>query len=816
MKRLHQSLLLLFMAVYFVLAGTTRAFSSDRNMRVMYLYNTAPSLYITDTLPKAAAEAAKKTADAAKKAATDAAKKAVPPKVDGNLFKKIADMFRFRKNARESEKKRVLEIFESLGVNDSIAASSENIKLLIDELSVRENQHYDTLIAIITEIRNAGKHVPADKPNAAQDTVPPEPSESKVVTDKDIEDLTNKLLPLISEKVNEDKSDSKKREALKALRKLRFGANEVQYLTDTAKGIIKPYRLTIKNKAEVYGIYNYNSTNDDDYKFGYLNSIIYNALFINGKTGDIKNLNGWDQSQVITDAQKAGCNVIFTAAISQPASVASFLGNQASQKKFVDNAIYLLKLRRAKGVNISFTDIPSQERDRFSVFIKFLSEVLKVQDSTYKVLITIPAYDRWKVYDLAYLSNYADHFIVDFTKLDPASKGPIAPLRGKADYTIETSISRYLNEDVAPEKLVVSLPYSGAKWQIGQNGDARFIQYNTYSEIRNRYNWPVYYDEMSGNAVMDSLNSRQVPVRSIWYDDEVSLGGKYDYILENGLGGVSVNALGYDKGFGELWDMLAYKFAVIDTVFQKDSLLIKHVPADLGFIDRLKRKMALYWYILKNPCEICFEDIKDPAYRDVVYQYLADLRVDSLINDANKKRPLDKRFISRFEYINHELTSFLGLLTLVFLLLGLICGGIYIYQIKVNSVEWKWKKYGEITLIVVAVFFILFFFAYLFTNDSIPLFGATPAKSPAAVIIGETSATDTIAGVSAATPLADESADTLIADIDTSTACVTDPSTTCINMPLPTLMAIILAGMIAGLLLTRYLIMPLLKRNDIP
>ena len=816
MKRRHQSLLLLFMAVYFVLAGTTHAFSSARNVHFIDISGTSSFFHIADTLPKAAAEAAKKTADAAKKAAADVAKKAAPPKVDGNLFKKIAEMFRFRKHARESEKKRVLEIFESLGVNDSIAASAENIRFLIDELSVRENQHYDTLIAIISEIRNAEKTAPADKPATPRDTAKADASESKTVTDKDIEDLTNKLLPLISEKVNADKSDSKKREALKALRKLRFGSNEVQYIIDTAKGIIKPYKLAIKNKAEVYGIYNYNSANDEDYKFGYLNTIIYNALFINGKSGDIKDLNGWDQSQVITDAQQAGCDVIFTAAIAHPSSVAAFLGNQESQKKFVANTIYLLKLRHAKGVNILFTDIPSQERDRFSVFIKYLSEVLKIQDSTYKVLITVPVYDRWKVYDMAYLSDYADRFIVDFTKLDPASKGPIAPLRGKADYTIETSISRYLNAEVPPEKLILALPYNGTKWQIGQNGDARFIQYNTYSEIRNRYNWPVYYDQMSGNAVMDSLDSKQATVRAIWYDDDVSLGKKYDYILENGLGGVSINALGYDKGFGELWDMLAYKFAVIDTVFQKDSLMIKHT-SDLGFLDKLKRKMALYWYILKNPCEVCFEDIKDPAYRSVVYQYLEDLRVDSMINDANKKRPLNKRFISRFEYINDELTSLLGLFTLISLLIGLVCGAICVHQIKVHSLEWKWKKHTEITLVVVSVFFILFFFAYLFTNDSIPLFGATPASSPAEVIMAAgTTATDTTAGVSAATPLADESADTLIADINTSTACATDSSTTCINMPLPTLIAIIFAGMIAGLLLTRYLIMPLLKRNDIP
>ncbi|MES2328699.1 MAG: glycoside hydrolase family 18 protein [Bacteroidota bacterium] len=808
----RQSLLLVTLTFCMMLVNGYAAFLPAGKMRIINMrgFFYEPHHNTTDTVPKAAAEAAKKL----KPKVTPP--KIVPPKVEvpkvnNNLFKKIAEAFKFRKHARESEKQRVLDIFETLGINDSIAASSENVQLLIDELSIRENQHFDSLIAIINSIKLANEKIPppATAPviekKAADEK--PSPSASKIVTDKDIDNLTNKLLPLIAEKANEDKEDTQKREALKEIRKVKYGSNEVNYIVDTTKGIVKRYRLAIRNRAEVYGMHNYtNNSNYDDYKLSYLNTLIYQSLFINGKTGDVKEFNGWDRAQIINDAQKAGCDVVFTAAISLPSSVMSFLNDQKSQKKFEENAIYLLKLRKARGINIAFNELTAPDRDRFSIFIRSLSEFLKAQDPSYKILITLPAYDARKAYDVAYLAKFADRFIVDFSKLDARSSGPIAPLHGKADYTIQTAVSRYLNAEIAPEKLIVCLPYSGTKWQLDEDGHAKLIQYLTYSEIRNRYPWPVYYDEMSGNAVMDSLSSKNMPIRSIWYDDDISLGDKYDFIIGNGLGGVSINALGYDKGFGELWDMLAYKFAKVDTVYLKDSIIVKRGP--LTLLERIQRKMTLYWYILKNPCEVCFEDIKDPESGKVINQYLDDLRIDSLRDDANKTRPPNKKIKSKFEYVNDELTSLLGYLTLFSLLVILVCGCIYVYEIKVKSDEWKWKKHAEIILIVLAVLCIIFSFTYLFTNDSIPLFGAAPAsvgtEIPVKVVV------DSL-------PTHKEIIDTATTVTVVSNAtCITDPNTTCINMPLPTLMAIITAGMLVGLLLTRYLIMPLLKRNDIP
>lgn len=825
----RQSFLFLSVAIYFILAIGTKAFSSNGiAFGTGIAFNTSEAFFHlqqnTDTVPKkessavdALKEAGGKVKDAAKEAgseagkkiAGDAVKKLAPkvelpkkaPKVDGNLFKKVANFFKFRKNSRLKEKDRILGVFESLGINDSIAASAENIKLLLDELSLRENQHFDTLLAIINSIKIAAEKEdpPLPTPDAKkEDPLNPEPSDSKVVTDKDIEDLTNKLLPLIADKVNEDKSGKEKREALSALRKLRLGTGVVNYVADTAKGIIKRFTLSVKNKADVIGMHNY-TMNDDyiGYKFGYLNTLLYQSLFLNGKTGNIKELNGWDSAKVISDAQGEGCKVMFTVSMNQPASISQFLSNSVAQKKFVENAIYLLKLRNGNGVNIQFDNLPGYDSEKFSAFIKFFADALKIRDTGYKVMVTLPVYDKSQAFDMLALSESVYKFLIDFSNLPPLGNGALAPLSGRNDYTIETAVSRYLNTDVPAEKLIITIPYTGTRWQLAKGETkGRFIQLLTYSEIRKRYNWPIYYEEESANAFMDSVNDKGVIIRRIIFDDDNSLEKKYDFILQNGLGGVSIDALGYDKGYGELWDMLAYKFAIIDTSFLSDSIIATPTNVQLSWLDKIERKLALYWYIVNNPCKVCFDDIKDTGYATKLNLYLQELKIDSLIAAENKKLPSAERYKSRFEYINYELTRLLVIVSAALFILLLLATGFYIYQIKVNSAAWKWKKKMELVLLGITVVFVLSFFSYLFCDDTIPLFGSAPAVGTNRHDVANTAANTATATYTS--------------------VCDTDTNDTCINMPLYTLMGIILAGMLAGFAITRYLILPLIKRDDIP
>ena len=47
----------------------------------------------------------------------------------------------------------------------------------------------------------------------------------------------------------------------------------------------------------------------------------------------------------------------------------------------------------------------------------------------------------------------------------------------------------------------------------------------------------------------------------IYYENETSLGLKYDLVNESGLAGIAIWALGYDGQFPNLWNLLPEKFS---------------------------------------------------------------------------------------------------------------------------------------------------------------------------------------------------------------------------------------------------------------
>ena len=49
--------------------------------------------------------------------------------------------------------------------------------------------------------------------------------------------------------------------------------------------------------------------------------------------------------------------------------------------------------------------------------------------------------------------------------------------------------------------------------------------------------------------------------REIWFDDDYTLGKKYDFAISKKLKGVGIWALGYDNGYKDLWKVIEEKFS---------------------------------------------------------------------------------------------------------------------------------------------------------------------------------------------------------------------------------------------------------------
>jgi ABC-type sugar transport system permease subunit len=360
----------------------------------------------------------------------------------------------------------------------------------------------------------------------------------------------------------------------------------------------------------------------------------------------------------------------------------------------------------------------------------------------------------------------------------------------------------------------VCLPYRGVKWTTVPFHAPEFMGYINYEILRKNYSlFPGYINRIDTGlivSVMESLYLKKDTVSRIYYDDESTLGLKYNFILESKLKGVAVNALGEDYGYSSLWDEMSYTFAMPDTVFLSGMAKRKLVKEEgLGFFQKQYRWFTLFNYILQNPCEICFENIKDSAKNEQVQQYLLDLDIYAKMKAANLERIKNGEtpYRSQYQFVNARLTHSVLIFTIILIIILLALGILYFLNVKSKGDNWTRKKLVTRLMLANSILIVLFLFTFLFCNDNIMFFGSSASdkadyskdycKDYSKYYITDNGAPGGITST-------------------TFDYCYKDPESDCINMPLQTLLGIIILGLIVGGILTRFLILPLLKRYEKP
>jgi hypothetical protein len=610
---------------------------------------------------------------------TDASKK-----VQKSLLAKITNFFKFSTNFKESEKKRILEIVNSLGIEDSIKLSESKIKLLILQLSKRENQHYDTLIKLISEL----KIVPPPIPTSVltkEEIITEEESANKGVKDKDVDDLTSKILSIVTKKATESEEDKKKNEKLAEIRKINAKRDDVYKIIDSARGVVRKFVVHTINKVKVLGFYNYNQSIDNaNLNLNNYNNIIYNGLFVDNKTGHIKDLNGWDTAAIldVLDKKNKGLDKLENKKIKPIANIifskkfdfANFATSNSKQKTLIEDLSYLLPLREStEGVCLQIDQPDLFYKSQITEFILRFSQEIKKVNKNYKIYLIIPSANINPIFEFSLINQSIDYYILDFYSVpEKPSASPIAPIKGKDLSSIESTFSFYTNIGIPSSKLILGLSYQGLKWSFNnKTQEYKFIQPLTYFEIRSRYDWPIIYNQELGTATMDSVDSKGDLKRRIYLEDENTLSKKYDYVLQNGIAGVSIYASNFDHGYGDLNDMLTYKLSAVDTLFIEDSVIsIVKAP---GFFERIRMRWTLYSYVLNHPCMVCFDNIENPEDRARIFKCISGLHWDK---DAEKEG------ISRFQYATRHLFYMSIQVLGIFFVISLILSFLYYKRIK--------------------------------------------------------------------------------------------------------------------------------------
>lgn len=334
---------------------------------------------------------------------------------------------------------------------------------------------------------------------------------------------------------------------------------------------------TIVFSKEVYGYHPYwMGTAYQNYNFSLLTRIAYFSYHLNPTNGHFIGTNYWINTKIVDYAHKYGCKVDLCVTNFGTRNNKIFLENKKAQETLISNLIQALKLKKGDGINVNFEAVPKTQKDNFTEFVKSLSERLKRYNPQYKITMTIPAIDWRNAYDVGALKDYVDFFFVmGYDLYGKYSKvaGPNALLFSGADWTgnnINTTINGYIELGAPSEKLLLGLPYYGNEW-ITESGEVpskakKYVGPRTYSFINTNYadKYLARYDSTSHSIYYifrDSIHWRQC-----WFDNEQTLGLKYDYINEKNLGGLGIWALGYDNNFSELWSLIKRKFTQpIDT-----------------------------------------------------------------------------------------------------------------------------------------------------------------------------------------------------------------------------------------------------------
>jgi spore germination protein len=347
-------------------------------------------------------------------------------------------------------------------------------------------------------------------------------------------------------------------------------------------------KLTVSGqlKKEVFGFLPYWALEESDkIDIRLLTTVSYFGLDVDGSGNimrfgaDGKTLEGyeaWQDSEklntFINRAKRNRTKVHITIKNFDNGNIERLVTSQQASQNFINNALYLMNSKSLDGINIDFEYVgtpPQKVVDGFSLLIADLNKELKRQYPKSKLTVCtyIDAASHSRLFDVAILAQNSDALVImgyDFHTPNSSSAGPVAPMEGYGNSMIGF-MSSYL-EKVPADKLILAVPYYGYDWPTngsGQNasttgGQAKAIPYAEILEAtkRTQINW----DE-NAQTPWYSYKDEAGVTRVVHFENERSLGIKYDFINNKNLQGVGIWALGFDGLRTELLQLLADKFA---------------------------------------------------------------------------------------------------------------------------------------------------------------------------------------------------------------------------------------------------------------
>ncbi len=345
-----------------------------------------------------------------------------------------------------------------------------------------------------------------------------------------------------------------------------------------------------------------------------------------GNPGNIPNVENF--YKIIDQAHQNGIKVHMTFIIFGNSRVESFLQNTNARRHAIDNICNVIDNYGIEGANIDFEFVAGSVRDSFNLFINELADALWNHPAGRKELyIASIAVPEWYPgYDIGYLANHCDGLYImayDFHWRGSSTAGPVSPAIPSSfwgDYCAAKSIGSYKSAGADGDKIILGIPYYGYDWPtidsaIGSSTSGSAAAKIYYYAFQKANNYGRIWDDHSLTPWYRYNNSRW---HQCWYDDSVSLDIKYSMVNDSLLQGAGCWALGYDRSYNHLWNIIRKNFWDTTGIYE-DKITIKQ---GINISSVFDREIILNQLDSRKIYDICIYDIQGRKiiYKKVVHQ----------------------------------------------------------------------------------------------------------------------------------------------------------------------------------------------------
>lgn len=280
---------------------------------------------------------------------------------------------------------------------------------------------------------------------------------------------------------------------------------------------------------------------------------------------------------IMRKAKDAGAKMVVSVQALQPEVIDSVVNDPGNRQRLVSEITEIARQKNLDGINIDFeySGTPSQTTiGNFTQLVKEIDVALKSQQPYLIVSVDVfaDAIQKIRLWEVQTLVRDVDEVIImayDFHRPSSAVAGPIAPLRGSPErwtYDVIHAL-RDFTAIAPPEKIILGVPYYGYEWQTLSHdsyaktypGSGALATYKRVQSLIAKKQPILSWDEISLSPILRYEDRGKL--FQVYYENEVSLGLKYDLVNESGIGGIAIWALGYDGSYPNLWNVLEEKFS---------------------------------------------------------------------------------------------------------------------------------------------------------------------------------------------------------------------------------------------------------------